>query len=163
MSAWIVTTLKATTRSHWMIQSPWLWPLCEALHFVGLALLVGVVGMLDLRLLGRMRHLSFSAVHRLIPWGILGFDINLVTGPCSSSVHRTNTSPTPRGTTSCSFWGSPDSTCCTSRRDRRSGRSRSAPASTRRTPFKVIGAVSILPWFTVLYWGRMLPFIGNAF
>ena len=35
MSAWIVTTLKATTLSHWMIQLPWLWPLCEALHFVG--------------------------------------------------------------------------------------------------------------------------------
>ena len=63
-----------------MIQSPWLWPLCETLHFVGLALLVGVVGMLDLRLLGRMRHLSFGAVHSLIPWGILGFVINLITG-----------------------------------------------------------------------------------
>jgi len=29
--------------------------------------------------------------------------------------------------------------------------------------FKVIGAVSIVSWFMVLYWGRMLPFIGNAF
>jgi hypothetical protein len=29
--------------------------------------------------------------------------------------------------------------------------------------FKVIGSVSILSWFIVLYWGRMLPFIGNAF
>jgi len=29
--------------------------------------------------------------------------------------------------------------------------------------FKVIGAVSIVSWFLVVYWGRMLPFVGNAF
>ena len=28
---------------------------------------------------------------------------------------------------------------------------------------KAIGAVSIVAWFCVLYWGRMLPFVGNAF
>jgi hypothetical protein len=28
---------------------------------------------------------------------------------------------------------------------------------------KAIGAVSIFAWFAVLYWGRMLPFIGNAY
>jgi len=28
---------------------------------------------------------------------------------------------------------------------------------------KVIAAVSIVSWFMVLYWGRMLPFIGTAF
>jgi hypothetical protein len=38
----------------------------ETLHFVGLALLVGTVGMLDLRLLGRLRHLSFATVHSLV-------------------------------------------------------------------------------------------------
>jgi hypothetical protein len=29
--------------------------------------------------------------------------------------------------------------------------------------FKIAGAVSIASWFMVLYLGRMLPFIGNAF
>jgi hypothetical protein len=29
--------------------------------------------------------------------------------------------------------------------------------------FRVIAAVSIVSWFFVIYWGRMLPFIGNAF
>jgi uncharacterized membrane-anchored protein len=28
---------------------------------------------------------------------------------------------------------------------------------------KVIAAVSIVSWLFVVYWGRMLPFIGNAF
>lgn len=30
-------------------------------------------------------------------------------------------------------------------------------------PFKIAGTVSLCSWFMVLYWGRMLPFIGNAF
>jgi hypothetical protein len=29
--------------------------------------------------------------------------------------------------------------------------------------FKAIACVSIVSWFFVIYWGRMLPFIGNAF
>jgi hypothetical protein len=28
---------------------------------------------------------------------------------------------------------------------------------------KVIAVVSIVSWLFVIYWGRMLPFIGNAF
>jgi hypothetical protein len=31
------------------------------------------------------------------------------------------------------------------------------------TSFKIVGAVSLLAWLGVLYWGRMLPFIGGAF
>ncbi len=30
-------------------------------------------------------------------------------------------------------------------------------------PFRVAGGISLLSWFMVLYWGRMLPFVGNAF
>jgi hypothetical protein len=28
---------------------------------------------------------------------------------------------------------------------------------------KLVGATSLLLWIGVMYWGRMLPFIGNAF
>jgi hypothetical protein len=163
MSAWIVTTLKATTVSHWMIQSPWLWPLCETLHFVGLALLVGTVGMLDLRLLGRLRHLSFATVHSLVPWGIAGFAINLVTGMLF-------------------FVGAPDQYISNIAWwyklaflaiaglnvlyfETTQAKRALAIGSGDDTPraFKIIGTVSIVSWFMVLYWGRMLPFIGTAF
>ena len=80
MSAWIVATLKATTVSHWMIQLSWLWPLCETLHFVGLTLSSASWGCSISGLLGFVRRLPVAAVHSLIPWGILGFAINLVTG-----------------------------------------------------------------------------------
>ena len=59
---------------------PWVWPTCETLHFVGLCLLFGVATLVDLRVLGLMRGISFPELHRILPWGILGFGINLITG-----------------------------------------------------------------------------------
>ena len=29
--------------------------------------------------------------------------------------------------------------------------------------FRIAGAVSLLSWFLVMYWGRMLAFVGNTF
>ena len=57
-----------------------MWPLCETLHFVGLCLLLGVVLTVDLRMLGVGKTLSFAALYQLLPLGMLGFTINLVTG-----------------------------------------------------------------------------------
>jgi hypothetical protein len=47
----------------------------------------------------------------------------------------------------------------------RQGRRMVTLAAGENTPvsFKVAGAVSIASWFFVLYFGRMLPFLGNAF
>lgn len=58
----------------------WMWPTCETLHFIGLSLLLGVVFLVDLRMLGVMKNVSFPTLHRLLPWGILGFGLNVVTG-----------------------------------------------------------------------------------
>jgi hypothetical protein len=38
-----------------------------------------------------------------------------------------------------------------------------APDEPMPTAFKIAGAISLASWFMVLYWGRMLPYIGNAF
>ncbi len=38
------------------------------------------------------------------------------------------------------------------------------PAGADTTPMlKMIGGVSLVSWFMVLVWGRMLAFLGNAF
>lgn len=63
-----------------MTATPWLWPTCETLHFVGLALLIGVAGLFDLRMLGFVRRVSLASVMDLRPWAALGLAINLVTG-----------------------------------------------------------------------------------
>jgi hypothetical protein len=63
-----------------MVSSAWAWPIAESFHFFGLCLLVGIVGLFDLRLLGFAKSISPSALHRLIPFAILGFAINIASG-----------------------------------------------------------------------------------
>lgn len=59
---------------------PWAWPLCETFHFIGLSLLIGAVGCFDLRLLGLAKGLPIEPLRRLLPWGVFGFVLCLVTG-----------------------------------------------------------------------------------
>ena len=58
----------------------WGWPAIETLHFMGLALLIGTVGLFDLRVMGLARGVSMSALHRLVPWGVAGYALNVMTG-----------------------------------------------------------------------------------
>lgn len=63
-----------------MVNYKWCWAASETVHFIGLSLLFGVVLLVDLRMLGFMKGISFSALHRLLPWGVLGFGLNVATG-----------------------------------------------------------------------------------
>ncbi|MGA7796047.1 MAG: DUF6644 family protein [Candidatus Acidiferrales bacterium] len=63
-----------------MTASKWWWAFMMDMHFVGLALLIGTVGILDLRMLGFAKQIPIDPLHRLVPWALAGFGINLVTG-----------------------------------------------------------------------------------
>jgi hypothetical protein len=58
----------------------WVWPICEMFHFIGMALLIGTVGWLDLRILGIGKGVPIASLEKLVPLGIAGFFMNLVTG-----------------------------------------------------------------------------------
>jgi hypothetical protein len=58
----------------------WMWPALETLHFVGMTLIFGVLLLLMLRMLGAMKSIPFSGIHRLLPLAVLGLAINVVTG-----------------------------------------------------------------------------------
>ncbi len=62
------------------MNSEWGWPVIESLHFMGLSLLIGTVGLFDLRMLGLAKGIPMSALHRLVPWGIAGYALNVTTG-----------------------------------------------------------------------------------
>ena len=61
-----------------MRDSVWLFPLAEILHFLGLSLLIGSLMVVDLRLLGIIKDMSFRAIYRYLPVTLLGFGINVV-------------------------------------------------------------------------------------
>jgi hypothetical protein len=77
---WLMTTLNDIDFVEPIMNSHWGWPIVESLHFVGLSLLIGAVGMFDLRLLGFAPGISFASLHRLVPWGVAGYALNVSTG-----------------------------------------------------------------------------------
>jgi hypothetical protein len=64
----------------WMRDVTWLFPTFQAIHLVGMTLLFGVIGIIDLRILGFAKAIPVGPLHELIPLALLGFVINLITG-----------------------------------------------------------------------------------
>jgi hypothetical protein len=63
-----------------MTANKYWWAFMMDLHFIGLVMIVGAVGALDVRMLGFLKELPIASVHRLVPWALAGFAINLTTG-----------------------------------------------------------------------------------
>jgi hypothetical protein len=70
----------------------WAFPLVESLHFIGLALSVGTITIVDLRLLGiAMRRQSGSELAAdLAIWTRIGLALMLITGPLMFSADAVN-------------------------------------------------------------------------
>lgn len=69
-----------STGIYWFMNSPWGWPIAESLHFFGLCLLIGTVGVFDLRMLGIGKGIALIDLHKLVPFGVAGYLINVTTG-----------------------------------------------------------------------------------
>ena len=145
----------------------WFLPLCESLHFIGMAMLVGVVGVLDLRILGMAKRLPLEPLQRLMPWAVLGFVINLGTGfvfiaanprqyigpPLSLSFAAKMLFIVFAGLNAILFYMSG-----LKRMVDRVEAGHDAPLGA-----KVSAVVSLFLWVGVMYWGRMLQFFGKSF
>lgn len=59
---------------------PWIWPMTETFHFIGLSLLVGIVGMFDLRMLGVVKGIPIATLRGLMPWSVFGAVLAICTG-----------------------------------------------------------------------------------
>jgi hypothetical protein len=77
---WLVNSIVAHSPVADMMHTAWAWPIVESVHFLGLCMLIGCIGTFDLRLLGVGKRVPIAAMHRLIPFGILGFVINVSSG-----------------------------------------------------------------------------------
>jgi uncharacterized membrane protein len=63
-----------------VLDHPWVWPICEVFHFVGLCLLFGVTLLVNLRLAGFISGFPAGDLNRLLPWAVAGLGINIITG-----------------------------------------------------------------------------------
>jgi hypothetical protein len=72
--------LESTAYTEWLLTSLVGWPLMLSIHALGLALTVGVVGALDLRLLGLYRTIPLTSVDRLLSVAWVGVLLNTISG-----------------------------------------------------------------------------------
>jgi len=76
----ILHRIKETSLGEIVRESTWLFAAGETLHFIGLSMLFGALLIVDLRLLGFMRSVPMRAALAFLPFAIIGFTINLLTG-----------------------------------------------------------------------------------
>jgi len=155
--------LESTALSRTIVEYPWIWPLCEIIHFIGLTLVIGIAGFFDLRLMGFMKRVPVAAARDLMPLAIAGFVMNFATGATffigKPDQYVNNVAWWAKvfclvlaGLNAMFFETTIGVRTLTL----------AAGADTPRAA-KIVGAVSLASWLGVLYWGRMLPYIGNAF
>ena len=151
----------ARTIGKGVVSSPWGWPSLETLHFIGLTLLIGVILLIDLRMLGVMKNVHFATLHRLLPWAIVGFGINVTTGMlffvASPDQYDTNQAFHWKlaliliaGANALYFTVLDEAWLV-------------KPGDEAPFTAKFAAVSAIVLWVGVLYFGSMLPFIGNAF
>ena len=72
----------------WLSASPWAYPALEVLHLLGVAMLVGSLVVLELRVWGAGRTLDLVALARLaLPVSLAGFGIVVLAGFCLFAAH----------------------------------------------------------------------------
>jgi uncharacterized membrane protein len=150
----------ARSIAQYVNDEPWAWIASETFHFIGLSLLVGIVLLIDLRALGILRSVPFAALERLLPWAALGFAVNIVTGMLFFVAR-----PEFYTGNSAFYWKLIFVLLASANTlyfffDEGWGAS---PGRDVRLFTKVVAASALVLWVGVMYWGSMLPFIGNSF
>ena len=135
----------------------WVWPTCETIHFLGMAILFGVTLLVTLRMLGMMKSIPFQAIHRILPLGILGFVLNVVSGMIffisSPGMYLTNSAFGAKMVlillaAACVIYFT------TSERPWKLGPDKEAPLLA-----KIVAAGYMASLLGVMYFGRILPFV----
>jgi hypothetical protein len=153
--------LSSANISKFQFRHPWAWPLLETLHFIGLCLLFGVVLVGNLRILGLMKTARFVDIHRLLPWGVWGFVINSVTGMMffAGAAGQYIENPSFHLKVLFMLLAGANVLYLTLFDDVWA----LGPGDTAPLSAKLVAASQVFLWIGVIYFGRMLPYLGNAF
>ena len=151
----------ASGLSMFVTSTKWMWPVCETLHFIGLSLLMGVVLLVDLRMMGWMKRIPFSVLHRLMPWAILGFAMNVLTGMLffigspgqyfASTVFQWKMIFVLVAGANAIYFTMFDEVW------------RLEPGADAPMMAKLAAGGAVVLWIAIMWCGNMLPFIGDSF
>jgi uncharacterized membrane protein len=151
---------------HFIETYSWVWPLCETFHFFGIVLLIGGVGLFDLRILGMGKGLPIDAVRRLLPWGVFGFLLCVTTGLVFVTGMKANVPSHPYDVLATDVWLQLKLVFMALAGLNLlafyvTGMSRAVddlqPGADAPMLAKVIAGTSLFLWLGVIYFGRLIP------
>ena len=76
----MLTWLENTAYSQWILTGLTGWPLVLSMHAIGLAIAVGMVFAMNLRLLGLYTSISLASTQRLLTFAWIGIALNIFSG-----------------------------------------------------------------------------------
>lgn len=150
---WLVSTPLAD-----LMHTKWAWPVAESLHFFGLSLLMGTVGLFDLRLLGFAKQVSPAALHRLVPWGVFGYFINIISGISFFTADADQYMYNPAFQIKLAFMTLAGINVLVFYTTMYREVTVRGPGQKLPLPAKIIGGVSLVCWIGVMTCGRLLTF-----
>jgi hypothetical protein len=155
---WLVRTLGSVPSAAAIMHTRWGWPAAESIHFIGLSLLVGTIWLFDLRLLGVAKRIPIAALHKLVPWGLAGYGINVATGAMFLMTDPDQYIYNPAFQFKLLFMGLAGfNALAFYLTTYRSATADGAPADAPRSA-KFIAAASLCLWVSVIVCGRLLTF-----
>ena len=154
----ILLWMEGSTLGRMMQEITWLFPCAEIFHFIGLSLLMGSILVVDIRLLGFSRDVPLDAVYKFLPITVIGFSINLVTGImfCFNDPFRYYPNLAFRlkmlllvlaGINAIYFSSIARAS------------SNAVGAEDSKPKVKIIAALSLLFWISVIVCGRLIPYL----
>jgi uncharacterized membrane protein len=149
----------AAAGAAFVLDNPWVWPICEVFHFIGLCLLLGVVLLVNLRLLGFVNGVAFADVTRLLPWAIAGLGINIVTGMLFFLAAPEQYTQNPAFVWKIGVLLIASVTLLYPTMSDRAGEL--TPEDRAPLTGRIIAAGSICLWIGVIFLGRFLPYLGS--
>ena len=76
----LLNWLESNAYAQWILTSAWGWPIMLSLHAFGLAIILGVMFAMNLRVLGWYRTLPLTSLHTLMGIAWIGIWINIFSG-----------------------------------------------------------------------------------
>jgi hypothetical protein len=117
----------------------------------------------DLRLLGFFNRVPITACREFMPWAMVGFALTLVSGLVFLTIFPAQYAYSQ------TWWFKVFFLCLAGANALIFETTMGArmlvmqPGEASPVAFRAIGALSLVSWFFVLYFGRMLPFLGSAY
>ena len=134
------------------------WPTIESIHFIALSVLLGTIGLFDLRVLGVAKAIPMPALHRLAPFGVAAFATNVITGSMFfvSAPDQYMWNPAFRLKVACMLIAGLNVLVFYSRFAR--GLRGTQAGATATWPIKLIAGISLAAWIGVIVFGRLITY-----